>query len=298
MLRIFSITLSCLLLFSPARAAEVETSHGESLIERARQALGQVAGATDESGREQARAESRKLYDEAYKLYADAEAKAEARLAGFPAFIDPSDTAQIDRRSEARGEAIQAQLATATVIYERAKTFASSSEDFQRQMSRAADKFENVYKRFRTLLVGSYARVKQGQCFQEMGDTRRALGYYADILHQPELEELRKLKASALHLSMQCWVADSQKKYELAALKGEEWLAGSREAEERLSDWLGVRYYTALAYQRHVKSLSAAEAAERGEEIDRALQHARTVAGQAGAYQEAAKQLVAQLARP
>ena len=119
-----------------------------------------------------------------------------------------------------------------------------ASTDAKKFLQQAADKYEKCYQDFRTILAGQLARIKQGQCYQDMGDTRRALGLYADILGQPDdIAEFRKLKASALYLSMQCWLSEGEKKYELAALKGEEWLQTGRTGEDRQPDWLAIDEY-------------------------------------------------------
>jgi hypothetical protein len=93
-----------------------------------------------------------------------------------------------------------------------------------------------------------------------MGDTRRALGLYADIIGQPEeLDQLRKQRAAAMYLSMQCWTSDTEKKDELAVQEGEKFLQKIRGFEDRQPEWLTIRYYTALAAKKMADSFKDAK---------------------------------------
>ncbi len=270
---------------------------GNVVVERGRMAVELASKPSKLGEKEKILTEARTLLDTAQKVFDEAETAFKTVLDQFPKFIAESDKEQINRRTLARRDYIQAQLLAAACAYEKAKTYPDKSPDGKKFLQQAADKYEKCYQAFRTILAGQLARIKQGQCYQDMGDTRRALGLYADILGQPDdIAEFRKLKASALYLSMQCWLSEGEKKYELAALKGEEWLQTGRTGEDRQADWLAIRYYTAVAEHLHSKELI-----ESGKPVDVAkgnnmakqiLDHATKVSKIDGPYQEPAKTLL------
>jgi hypothetical protein len=240
--------------------------------------------------------QAREQFRQAQQVFVDAGVRFEQRLKSFPATIDPKHVKEIEARDQSRRDLIQAQLFAAAVSFEMAKTYAAGSAESKKLLEEAAEKYDQVYQAYRTRLAGLLARIKQGQCHQELGDTRRALGLYADILSQTdELEEFRQLKASALYLSMQCWLGDTDKKVELVVSKGEEWLKAARPSEDRQPDWLAVRYYTALAHKLYADSLKPGEAAKRTQELNVAKDYAQRVARMPGPFQDLAQTLVKQL---
>lgn len=233
---------------------------GNVIVERGRMAADLATRPTQLANKAALNKQARDLYDQAIKVFDEAEAKFKEVMDNFAKFIDPNDKATIERRDQARRDHIQAMLFAAATLYEKAKTYnekdKAEGELHKKQLQVAADKYEKIYQAFRTRLAGLLARIKQGQCYQEMGDNRRALGYYADILGQPDdLVEFRRLKASALYLSLECWITPAEKKYELAHTKGDEWLRTARGVEDRQPDWLAIRYYTAMAMKLHANEL-------------------------------------------
>jgi len=298
--------------FVKANSAHAETPNarmqlGNVVVERGRM-LAELATRPSQNAASRAKlqADARKLFDDALKVFSEAETNFKTELDAFPKFIEPNNKELIDKRDVARRNYIQAMLYAAAAAYEKAKTYDEKDKTqvaaHKKGLQEAADKYEKVYQNFRTRLAGLLARIKQGQCYQEMGDTRRALGYYADILNQPDdLVEFRRLKASALYLSLQCWLADSEKKYELAMLKGDEWLRTARGLEDRQADWLAIRYYTAMANKAHAKVLdpdgkgAGNDGARAAGLIKAAVDHANKVAKISGPYQDPAKALLKEL---
>jgi hypothetical protein len=267
---------------------------GNVIVERGRMALESSGRPSQLQNKEVLVKQARDYFQQSQKVFDEAEKKFEEKLAAFPKFIDPKDTKQIEDRDQARRDSIQSQLYAAAVLYETAKTYPDNSADAKKALQTAADKYQKTYERYRTRLAGLLARIKQGQCYQDMGDRRRALGLYADILGQPDdLEEFRKLKASALYLSMQCWTDPDEKKFELAAIKGEEWLVKARGLEDRQPDWLAVRYYTALAHKQTADDQK--DPGQKKNELNKARDNANQVARLPGAYQDMAKSLIKQI---
>ncbi|MEX0713278.1 MAG: hypothetical protein WD278_13065, partial [Pirellulales bacterium] len=278
-------------------SASAEAQLGQVLVERARGLIFQSQRPVNAARQDAMVNQARALLTEAQAVFTAAEQKFEARLNQYPKFIDPKQAQQIEEREQARMDLIQARLLAGGVVYEIAKTQPAGSEEAKKQLQAAADKFGSIYEKYRNRLAGLLARVKQGQCYQDMGDTKRALGFYSEILSQPEeLDEFRKLKATALHLTLQCLTSDQEKKHEEAIARGKEWLAGARGAEERYPDWLAVRYYLALAQKSHADALDPKETAKRKSALAEARKHANFVGKHAGEYREAARKLFQQLA--
>ncbi|MBL8829077.1 MAG: hypothetical protein JNM18_18995, partial [Planctomycetaceae bacterium] len=279
---------------------------GNVIVERGRMAADLATRPTQLANKAALNQQARDLFDQGIKVFDDAETNFKSTLDQFAKFIDPSDKATIEKRDQARRDYIQAMLYAAATLYEKAKTYdekdKAQAELHKKQLQVAADKYEKIYQAFRTRLAGLLARIKQGQCYQEMGDNRRALGYYADILSQPdELPDFRRLKASALYLSLQCWITPAERKYELAHTKGNEWLRTARGVEDRQPDWLAIRYYTAMAMRLHAKELDP-DGKGQGKDgglaknlMTGALDHARKVASIDGPYEDPAKALLKEL---
>lgn len=271
---------------------------GNVIVERGRMALESSNRPSQAANKQALLVEARGHFAAAQKVFDEADAKFSEKLASFPKYIDltnPKNKPQGDARDLARRDSIQSQLYAAAVVYESAKTYPEGSPEAKKLLQAAADKYEKTYQAHRTRLAGLLARIKQGQCYQDMGDRRRALGLYSDILQQPDQEEFRKLKATALYLSLQCWTDPSEKKDELAVIKGEDWLARGRGLEDRQPDWLAIRYYTALAHKQFADSLKPTEAAKKTQELNAARDHANKVAKLPGPYQDGAKALVKQI---
>ena len=86
---------------------------------------------------------------------------------------------------------------------ELALTYPVDSAEARDSFQVAADRYDQIYKDYRTFLAGLTARLKQGQCYKQLGDTRRALGLYNDLLTQPDdLPVLHRLRVSAMYLSV------------------------------------------------------------------------------------------------
>jgi hypothetical protein len=266
-------------------------------VGRGRLALQRADDPTNQSKKAELASQARDLFGQANTVFGEAAKKFKEKHDSFPTFIDrdPKSKTQREARDQARRDLIQAQILSGGVLFETAKSYPEGSADAKKFLQLAADKYGETYRDWRRLVAGLLARIKEGQCYQAMGDTRRALGLYADILGQPDDQpDFRKLKASALYLSLQCWTSETEKKFELATIKGDEWLAHARGGEDKQPDWLAIRYYTAVAHQQMADSLKEKDP-QRNRELALAKDHALQVAKVSGPYQDAAKGIVKQL---
>jgi hypothetical protein len=279
-------------------AAMAATQMGNVLVERGDMLIQQAE--RQSAKKDELQKQARVYFDQALVVFKDAETKFGERTAVFKGmgFIDPKKEPQkIEDREQAHRDLIQAMLYVAGVQFETAKTWPEASPERKKLFDASAAKYAEVYDKYRTRLAGLLARIKQGQCYQETGDTKRALGAYGEILVQPDSQdEFRRLKALALHLAMQCWTGDKEKRPEEAITRGEEWLGKARGNEDRNPDWLAVRYYTAVAMKMHADTLKKEEQNQKDTLLAGARKHAQAVSRIQSEHQDKAEKLYRLLA--
>jgi len=282
----------------PALKAEAESQLGNVLVERAKTLLHRSALPKYASQKAALTEEARGLFAEAQQDFTSAEQKFAEHLKQLPKAGDKPSSTQSDARQGARVDLRRARLFAAQAIYESSKAYPADSAERKKLLESAGEKFGDLREKYRGHLLGFLATASQGRCYLELGDTKRALGAFTEILAQAdEPDELRRLKAHALHLAMQAWTSDKEKNYETAAQKGLEWLGKpARGADTRSADWLAIRYYTALALRQHAASLGNKDDARKRQELRDARKHAKDAAAVPGEYQDEAKQLYQELA--
>lgn len=282
----------------PSLKAEAESQLGNVLVERAKMLLQRAGSPRYASQKTALTEEARGLFAEAEKVFTSAEQKFAEYLKTLPKPGEKGGTTQSEVRLEARTDLRRARLFAAQALYESSKAWPTDSAERKKLLESAATKFGDLREKYRTQLLGLLAATSQGRCYLDLGDTKRALGAFTEILAQPdEPEELRRLKAHALHLALQAWTSDAEKSYETAAQKGAEFLSkAGRGAETRSGDGLAIRFYTAVALKKHAESLGKKDDAQKKQELRDARKQAKEAAAFAGEYQDQAKQLFQELA--
>ncbi|HET6879602.1 MAG TPA: hypothetical protein VFI31_05595, partial [Pirellulales bacterium] len=249
---------------SNPKAASAETELGNVLVERGRSLLFQADRPSNSGKKDSLSKDGRDMLQQAKKVFDEAEAKFLARSKEFKKYYDPKKEAdKIKAREQARGDLLRAQMLAAGVVQELAKSYDKGSPDYKKLMQEAAEKYKSLYDKHRRLLVGLMARLKEGQCYQELGDTKRAVGNYETLLAQGDDPALRPLKTTALHLTLQCLTSENEKNYETASARGEEWLEKALPADTRTPDGLGIAYFTALANKLLADTLTKPEDQQR-----------------------------------
>jgi len=275
-------------------APSASTQLGNVLVERGRTQLERASRPTHVDQREPLTAEARQLFEQAAGVFTGAEQKFQAHLDSFPRFIDSKDRARVEAREQARLDLIQAQLYSAQVLFERAKSYPADSADFKKLMEEAGAKYAAIYDNNRRLMAGLYARMWQGRCQQELGNYKQALTYYNDLLVQPDDQEaFRILKAQTLRLAMQCWTSDDQRKYDEAIRQGSDWLDRARQ-QSQSAEGLAIRWLLAQAHDSRAQDPDL-DPNQRRQDEGAALKHAMVVAQVAGDYQRPAKEFIARV---
>ena len=277
-------------------AATASLELGRVWIEEGRKNLESAARPTRAADKPALTAEARKLFTDAMAIFAEAEKKLEAHFKTFETFIPPEQVERLAEREQTNRDLIDAKRYAAVALFEMSRCYPAGSAEAKDHLQKAADRYEAVNRDYRTLLVGVYARIKQGQCYQAMGEMKRAIGYYTEVFKQPdESPELDPLKTSALLLLLECHVSPSEKEYELAATRGETWLRESRARQTDSPDGVAIRYYTALALKRFAESMLDKDSAKKKQAMDSARDNATLVARLNGPYRDRARQLLTEI---
>lgn len=279
-------------------APKAEIELGEVLVVRAHDLFDQAQRPANLKKKDKLLTDSREVLQEAKRIFEGAETKMIEEAKKYPVHTRPKEAHLAEARKQATAEAVRAQLYTAGIPFELAKTYPEASEERKKLLQESADKYDKLYSKNSNKLAGLISRMKSGQCYQEMGDTKRAVGMYEDVFTKGGDEEpmVRDLKTETLCYALRCWVSDNEKAYEIAADRGEKWLERATAAMERTPHGLTIHYYVGLAHKLVADSLEAKEDdARKKAEFNLARKNLAFAAKYPGSYRDEAKLLYAKL---
>ena len=263
-------------------------------VERAR-SVATIALVSPKDEREEKLVGARKVFDQASAQLSAAEKVLVVALGKLPKHFAPEDEDKKQRKNELSAELAETQLTAASVDYELSKTYERGSEESKRYLKFAAQKFGKIFEDYRTRGAGLFAHLWEGKCYQELGDRRRAIAAYQDLLELPaKSADLRTVRAKALRQAIEVWCLPEEKKYDEAIRQGEEWLATADRLPTGDPDALAIRYATAVAYHKQMTSLGPKDP-ERKRLQQIALRLARVAARHPGEFKDQAAKLVTAL---
>lgn len=205
----------------------------------------------------------------------------------------------IERRKQLRADYLETQLLAAAIREEMSETLEPGSEPHKKVLAEAAELYDQIYKKYRTRMAGLYARMFQGRANRKLGKLQDALGYYSELLDQPdEPDEFRVLKTKTLRLALDGWLDPAEKKYVEAIKRGSDWVMKSRPTDDRSLDWLAIRLSLAKAYKMQADEADPMDKRTINQSLTEARRQAQFVAGKRSEFQEEAKRLVADLGGP
>ncbi|MGD9648872.1 MAG: tol-pal system YbgF family protein, partial [Pirellulales bacterium] len=276
-------------------AADAATQLGGLLVERGKTLL-EIANRPNQAAqKDELTKQARDLFAEATKVFNDAEARFEEALTKFPKVIDPKDRRALEARNVARADVMRARLWSGMVLYESSKAYPPDSADAKRLLTESAAKFEDMYKKNGQYLPGLYARLWQARSLLELDETSKSLLYLGELMVKPNTsEELRALRRKTVHLSMQGYLHEKEKKYDKAIEEGDKWLQEARGTEDRTAEGLAIRWYLAQAHLLLGRSLPDGDRGK-SKELSAAASEAAQVAKYPGEFQKDARALVAEL---
>lgn len=276
---------------------------GNLIVERARVKVEDAKRTDDPQQKQLLQAEAAKLYEEGFQVFKALQDNVKTQLERIPKSLDKRDKQQAqmaEQRLQLRADYLETLLLAAAIREESADAVPAKDPKRIELLTDAADQYADIYTKYRSLLAGLYARMYQGRCNQKMEKFRDALGYFSELLDQPdEPEPFRILKTRTLKLAMECWLDESEKKFVEAIKRGEAWVSKSRPTEDREPDWLYLRYMLAKAYQlQGVDAKARGDASTENRSRSEARKLAQFVAKFTSDYQKGAQQLVAELGGP
>ena len=280
----------------PALAAEAESQLGNVLVERAKMLLNRSKLPKYAAQKTALIEESRARFAEAQQVFTSAEQKFADHLKQLPKSEKPNSPAN-ETREEARVDLRRARLFAAQAVYESSQAYPPESAERKKLLETAAAKFGELHEKYRSTLLGRIASTYQGRCYLDLGDTKRALGMFSDVLRETDdSPDVRRLKTHALSLAMQAWTSDAEKSYETAAQNGLDWINKQpRAADTRSGDWLAIRYYTAVALKKQADAAGKSDESRRRQALSEARKQAKEVAAHASEYQDDGKRLYQEL---
>ncbi len=266
--------------------ATVQMTRGQELVAQAGQ-LPQEK--TYDAQRKELGLEARLRFAEVRDTYQRAESAFSKELEKLPPTT--SSEARDDtgsRRQELRARVAQLRFLAAQTQYEAAQSYPREADEFRQLNETAAQELSAVYDEFaRTMLVGLYARLYEGRCYQAVGDYQLALGCYEELLGKDNvLPPFRKLIAAALHRKAEVLIA--QDKLDAAIEACNACLKDAHRDEEKQPEWTAVRFRLADALSKKAETLPA-DSPEQRRLLAEAREAYRVVARSPGEYQAAAR---------
>ena len=251
--------------------------------------------------------ERAKLQDRARDLLAEAREALESAhdqyvvaWRAFPKFIDKrAQPKQYAQRKEAEIGYMRVQYNLAQCAYEEARSYDRKSDESIEGMRAAATAFEEVYSKYRTQVVGLFARIWQGKCFEESGDLRTSMGIYNEVLNHPGKSGiLRVLGDQAQQFRLVLLNHESRRDYDLVIVEGEKWIAQNNAPKHVSEVGLGIRWEIIAAQQAKATAAETDLAEpERQRLLEQALANAHFISRIPGPYKEFAKLKILELSK-
>ncbi|QDU25324.1 hypothetical protein ETAA8_03890 [Anatilimnocola aggregata] len=209
--------------------------------------------------------EARTFYTEALKVFEDLTTEIGEKLKAYPAALDEKKEAKkFEEREQFRKDYLQSQLLQAATREEMAETYEAGAKDRTTALETAAKEYGEIYSKYRTRLAGLYARMYQARCLQKLGKHKDALGYFNELLANPDNPEpFRVMRVKVTELAMASWI--DQKLYLEIIDKNKEkrpvqLVDSARPAEDRSEEFMSIRVDIARAMKLYADELKAKDA--------------------------------------
>lgn len=268
--------------------ASVQLTGGQQLIAQMNQ-LGE--GAAFDAQRQKFAADARAMLAAARRLFARAHSVYASEVEKLPPAASGGDESG-SKRQEYRARIAQLKFLAAQTQFETAQTYSPESAEYQKLNEVAAAELAEVYEEYaRTFIVGLYARLYEGRCYQALQNHQLALGCYDELLNQSNvLPPFRKLIASAVHRKAEVFLA--QEKYDAVIEACTACLRDAKSEEETQPEWVAVRFRLADALRAKA---DASTKSEKRKLLAEARDAYRFVANVSGEFQAPARTALAAL---
>lgn len=186
------------------------------------------------------------LTKQAQSLYSEAKNVFDEEAKSLRAKLDKMDKKDSDR--EAVGmQWLGARLNSVQTSFEMAHAMAEGDSKRKDLLKQVAKEGADLYKNFPQRLAGLTARFYEGRAHQELGDSKRAVSAYRDLMFGlPEDDPtFRALKTLATRHALECWLKSED--YAAAVENALPWAKSARGPELQDLNWLKVKLQTAQA---------------------------------------------------
>jgi hypothetical protein len=246
--------------------------------------------------RDKQQAAARQLLQQAQALFVSAAGYYTTAIDKLPKPGDPKALGDAsDSRQDLRGKLAQVSILAAQARFEEAATYGSDTKKFRELNEATAKELSGLFDQYSKWLVGFYARLYEGRCYQALGDFQRAQGCYEEIISQSSVTPtFRKVIASAYQYQTECFLA--QKKYDEAISGAKTWLGDAHGGEAQEPEWLALRYRLGEALEQRAGE-STTTGAERRKLLVEARDAYHLVAASPGEFQHDARTAGAGLAK-
>jgi tetratricopeptide (TPR) repeat protein len=288
------------------KGADAQLELGTMQVERGQQLVAQAGTLPQQPAYD---AERRKLSQEARRQFAAARQTFESAAAIYAAELEKlppaaSSATNADseqgNRQEYRARVAQLRFLAAQTDFEIAQSYPPDDEQFRTLHESTARALATLYDEFArsgpTSLIGLYARLYEGRCYQALGQLPMALGCFKDIIDDTSsvLPPFRKLIAAAAHRKAETLMA--QNKIDDAIALCRLCLQEATADEEKQPEWLAVRYRLAQSLEKQITTLPAGSP-ERRKMLVEVREAYRTVAASPNEFQAAARTAMAAVSR-
>jgi cellulose synthase operon protein C len=274
-------------------ASRARGEQAQILLDRARVEMWRLHPKDPDEKQEAARSGARKLIAEARALFEKAFEQSKTVYEHFPRASVDDPKVRADR-VRAESDFLRAQFNLAVCTFEEALTHQPKSDDRHSTLKQAAEAFEKLHVTYMHQGVGLRAFLWEGKCFEEQGDSRKALGIYNEILqNRTDNETVRQIRDHAVQFRLACLNQTTGKDASLVINEATKWLDSAKD-RKNTSVGLGIRWQRALAAER----MAAAKDAEQ-EDHERwlkiAVGDARDVSRFPGEFHSAALTMMGRL---
>lgn len=230
-------------------AGRANSARGNILLEKARVEIWDGEKPSNEGNKQTYFDKARGFIQQARRIFTQASDQHKKAWEKFPTYIPEDNKSERAARDAAEVQYMEAQLDLAQTKYWEAQTFDKKAKERKEILIQAAEEFEQIHTKYRSMVGGLFARMWQGKCWEEQDEIGIALGIYEELLgHEGRSNALRRLKDTALRFRLICLNHEKRKDYTLVVAEGEEWLNDSR-ARARTPVGLGIQWEVCRAHE-------------------------------------------------
>jgi hypothetical protein len=273
-------------------AAQANTELAQVLVQKGKVLVFQSRSPSNQGKKAEFQTQARGFFAEARKVFQAALVQHDAAYKKFPVYIDKAKEAdRFEQRGKAELAFLQSQLNLALVTYEEAQSYDRETPEFKKALTEAAKQFEEIHTKYRSQVVGLYARMYQGKCFEEQDDLQKAFGIYNELLeHNSESDSLRRLQDQVTQYRLICLNHPKRSDFQLVIQEAEAWAKGnSNKLRTRVG--VGIRWELARAFESLAKSESTPKD-QKTRLYQQALSTAREVNRVPGEYRDVSQALI------